>query len=161
MSEQKESLESTTEAPQSKEELLKEARIWVVDDEEIIRVLVEKILRLKGCSDISVFPDGQNALEEYQRKIKGKELLPDLIVSDFNMSRLNGDELCEKIKSVSEKESIEPPIFIIASGRTSLITGENKKRLLEKGVSDTLRKPFTIQQLEKAVVEDLEGRPQK
>lgn len=64
--------------------------ILVVEDDKNQRLLYEQELRLEGY-DVVTASDGKEALEKVQ------EQLPDLIVMDINMPRMDGIETMGKI----------------------------------------------------------------
>lgn len=67
-------------------------KVLIVDDEAEIVELVSMILDDAGVDLLAAY-DGQEAL-----KIVGEQH-PDLVLTDVMMPRLNGSELCDKIKS--------------------------------------------------------------
>ncbi len=72
-----------------------EVLIYVVDDESMIGEVVEVILKLKGFQP-KFFTDPELALQA----ISSAEAKPDLLLTDFLMSPLNGMELIERCKKV-------------------------------------------------------------
>ena len=61
---------------------------------------------------------------------------PDLILLDFVMPGMNGFEICRKLRENPKTQDI--PVLAV----TSLKAFENKKAILESGVSDYIQKPF-------------------
>ncbi|MCP9767843.1 response regulator [Lacihabitans sp. LS3-19] len=90
--------------------------------------------------------NGEDGLE------KAIEHLPDLIISDVMMPKMNGIELCSSLKRDLKTSHI--PIILL-SARTSLIFKVNG---LETGADDYVGKPFTPQILELKVKNLIEGR---
>ncbi|UBM58704.1 helix-turn-helix domain-containing protein [Marinilongibacter aquaticus] len=80
------------------------------------------------------------------------EFIPDLIISDVMMPRMNGIEMCSLLKRDFKTSHI--PIILL-SARTSLIFKVNG---LETGADDYVGKPFTPQILELKVKNLLENR---
>src|SRR5438876_2252698 len=68
------------------------AKILVVEDDPQAVGILEPILISKGFS-VAVARDGMEGLE------KIKLLLPDLLLLDISMPRMNGIEVCRQIKS--------------------------------------------------------------
>ena len=66
-------------------------RVLVVDDEEIVRLVIARSLRLSGF-DVFEARDGLEALARMP------VAAPDLVLTDLNMPRCNGEMLCLEIK---------------------------------------------------------------
>jgi len=107
-------------------------RIAVVDDEANIRETVAFALRREGY-EVEVFADGVDAWADFEKQ------MPDLAILDILMPRMDGLELCRKIRSVSETV----PIIFLTS------RDEEVDRILglELGGDDYLVKPFSMREL--------------
>ncbi len=66
---------------------------------------------------------------------------PDLILMDYNMPKLNGVEVCRKLKNNTETQNI-PIIFISGVAST-----DEKISTLESGGDDFIQKPFDPREL--------------
>ena len=107
-------------------------RVAIVDDEANIRETVGFALRREGYQ-IELFADGQAAWEAFERR------LPDLVVLDILMPRLDGLELCRRLRSRSEAL----PIIFLTSRDEEL----DRVLGLELGADDYLCKPFSMREL--------------
>jgi two-component system response regulator ChvI len=107
-----------------------------VDDEEHLRTTVSRALRGEGYRT-AVFSDGAEAWQSFS------ESLPDLVILDIIMPRMDGLDLCRRIRGVSEKV---PVIFL-----TSRDDEFDKVLGLELGADDYLCKPFSLRELEARV----------
>jgi two-component system response regulator ChvI len=107
-------------------------RIAVVDDEDNIRETVAFALRREGY-DVTMFRDGLEAWESFTDR------LPSLAILDIMMPRMDGLELCRKLRARSETL----PIIFLTSRDEELdrILG------LELGADDYLCKPFSMREL--------------
>ncbi len=106
-------------------------KIFVVDDEKNIRELIRKYLENEGYQAY-LFSNGENVINDIRR------VSPDLLVLDIMMDRINGLELCKKVR----KEYDIPIIFVSARGdEIDRIIG------LEIGADDYLSKPFSPREL--------------
>ena len=79
------------------------ARVLVVDDEEAIRRLVERILREAGC-DVVTAAGGAEAMAVAKRVGT-----IDLLVTDLMMPEMNGDELARRLRRA---ESDLPVLYL-------------------------------------------------
>jgi diguanylate cyclase (GGDEF)-like protein len=66
-------------------------RVLVVDDEPDIRDILKILLESEGF-EVEEASDGEEALEKIQRRP------PDLVITDYVMPRIDGEELCKRIK---------------------------------------------------------------
>ena len=104
-------------------------RILICDDDPVILRLLEVNLELEGY-DVLTANHGEEAFEIASRE------LPDLVILDIMMPRLDGYQTCQKLKAQSSTEQI-PVVFLSAKAQASDI--EKGKSF---GVSDYLTKPF-------------------
>jgi putative two-component system response regulator len=102
--------------------------ILVVDDEEANRELMMELLQPQGYKIVTAV-DGQAALEEFARH------QPDLVLLDIMMPRVDGVEVCRRLKK--NPESRLTPIVLV----TALSAKEDRVRGIEAGADDFLNKP--------------------
>ena len=107
-------------------------RVAVVDDEENIRETLGYALKREGYR-VDLYPDGQAAWEKLAQG------LPDVLVLDIVMPRMDGLELCRKIRGVTD---VLPIIFL-----TSRDEEFDRVLGLELGGDDYLVKPFALREL--------------
>ncbi len=106
--------------------------IALIDDEENILETVGYALAREGYA-VAKYSDGVAAWAAFQDRV------PDLIVLDIMMPRMDGLELCRRVRSLSE----EVPIIFLTS------RDEEFDRVLglELGADDYLCKPFSTREL--------------
>ena len=103
-------------------------KIYIVDDEQRIRELIQMYLKKEGY-DTKIFSNAKDALEEF----KNQE--PDLMILDIMMREMDGLELCREIRKTSDV----PIIFVSArSEELDRILG------LELGADDYLASDFEM-----------------
>ncbi|MGH2429049.1 MAG: adenylate/guanylate cyclase domain-containing protein [Candidatus Limnocylindria bacterium] len=103
--------------------------ILAVDDEPANLALLQKLLTHQGYDVVEVL-DGQSALDAVP------EHQPDLVCLDVMMPRLDGIEVCQRLRRQPEHAGL--PILLL----TALNRPEDKARGLEAGANDFLSKPF-------------------
>ncbi|MBN1179942.1 MAG: hybrid sensor histidine kinase/response regulator [Anaerolineae bacterium] len=103
-------------------------RILIVDDSITTRTLEKNILEAVGYS-IQVATDGQEALDAI-----ATYGVPDLIVSDIAMPRINGFELTERVKNDPKMSHV--PVILV----TSLESLEDKAHGIECGADAYITK---------------------
>jgi putative two-component system response regulator len=110
------------------------ATILIADDQAPNRELLEALLTADGFKVIQA-ADGEQALEELAKN------QVDLVLLDVMMPRLNGFEVCERMKSNPDTDLI-PAILV-----TSLADKEDRIRGIQSGADDFLTRPVDRAQL--------------
>ncbi len=109
-------------------------RILIAEDEKDIRDLIAFTLQFAGYEVIAA-KDGDEA---YRAAL---EEAPDLILLDVRMPRMDGYEVCEKLKAFDNTRKI-PVVFLSAKGQEGEV-----KAGLEVGAVEYILKPFSPDQL--------------
>lgn len=109
-------------------------RILVADDEANILMLLEIVLK-EIADEVITADNGEAAVD------KAREYLPDLIITDVVMPKMNGFEVCRAIRSMEDLQDI--PIIILSA----LGDEYNKITGFEEGADDYLIKPFNVEDL--------------
>jgi two-component system response regulator ChvI len=107
-------------------------RIAVVEDEETIREGICAALR-RDSHDPLAFGDGQAAWEAMQAA------MPDLAILDIGLPRMDGLELCRRLRARSDRL----PIIFVTSREEEF----DRVLGLEIGADDYLCKPFSMREL--------------
>ena len=107
-------------------------KILVVDDDDAMVRLLELFLRKTDCS-VHTAHSGAEAL------LIGREIVPDLVVSDVMMPEMSGEELRLAYEQDSELEMI-PFLFL-----TGEVSTEQLITLVRKDMDDSLTKPVNPQ----------------
>jgi sigma-B regulation protein RsbU (phosphoserine phosphatase) len=110
-------------------------RILVVDDERGMRMLLDKIL-VKWGHEVFTASDGLEALA-----ILEKEKVQ-LVVSDWAMPRLDGLELCRRIRATPFPGYVYIIILTAKDSKGELVTA------MEMGADDFIAKPFDANELD-------------
>jgi two-component system sensor histidine kinase/response regulator len=113
-------------------------KILVIDDEEWLREMMQLALRQKGF-DVVEAGNGESGIEMARKE------LPDLILCDINMEKVDGYLTLSSLRSEPTTASIP---FILMTG---LADQAGMRHGMELGADDYLPKPFTIEALYAAV----------
>ena len=109
-------------------------KILIVDDAEDTVELLRKRFRAEGYDTSEAFNGEQalNTVPEYE---------PDLIVLDVMMPKIDGYEVCQRLKA-DEKTKYIPVLMLTAKGEV-----EHKVKGLNIGADDYMAKPFDYKEL--------------
>lgn len=110
------------------------ARLLLVDDEPGLRTAVQAYLEDEGFQ-VTTAVDGEDGWA------KAQELLPDLVISDVMMPRLDGYGLLRKLRA-DEHLGGTPVIFLTAKGMTA-----DRIEGFQAGCDDYIPKPFDPDEL--------------
>lgn len=108
------------------------ARVMVVEDDAAVRTVVGDYLRAAGY-EVTPYSVGSDAWEAVRSRT------PDLLVLDRMLPGLGGDELCRRVRSISDL-----PILML----TALSSVDHRIEGLEHGADDYLSKPFSLRELQ-------------
>jgi CheY-like chemotaxis protein len=114
------------------------SKILVVEDSKSIREDICEILQFEGF-EVIWSENGEKGLE------KAKTTLPNLILSDISMPKLDGYQFLAELKKSNATESIP---FIFLTGKTEL---PDLRKGMNMGADDYLVKPINTHELTKVV----------
>jgi two-component system KDP operon response regulator KdpE len=109
----------------------KKATVLIVDDEPVVVRLLRANLTYSGYKTLTAM-NGAEALSVVERE------LPDLIILDITMPKVNGIEVCQRLREWSQI-----PIIML-SARSDLM---DKVKCLDFGADDYVTKPFAKEEL--------------
>ncbi len=119
-------------------------KILIVDDEQDIVESLKFILEVSGYTCYCAY-NGEDGLK------LAKEIMPDLIILDVMMPKINGYKISRLLKYDNKYKDI--PIIMLTA------RSQNEDKLIgeETGVNEYLTKPFELDQIVKKVEEYLGG----
>lgn len=120
--------------------------VLIVEDNADLRFYLQD--NLKNSYEIHEAANGEEGMAV------AMEIIPDLILSDLMMPKMDGLQLCQKLKS-SEKTSHIPIILLTAKADI-----ETKLEGLHIGADDYMAKPFDARELQARIHNLIEGRKQ-
>ncbi|HET6419095.1 MAG TPA: response regulator [Geobacteraceae bacterium] len=109
--------------------------ILIVDDSSTMRKIISRSLRQAGLAVDEIFEAGDGI--EGLNVLGGNSV--DLILSDINMPNMDGLEF---IKQVRANGKTVPIVMITTEGGEDIL-----KEAIASGASDSIKKPFTPDQL--------------
>ena len=119
-------------------------RVLVIDDDPVLRTLVEEYFIQRGSSEVLHASNGVEALEHLKQQ--GSSI--DLIISDLNMPDLDGVELMTQLKEIG----FAAPIVIVSGTYDVVITMANElANQLGLNIAGTIHKPFSAEKLDEIV----------
>lgn len=111
-------------------------KLLVIDDELIVREILERILSNKGY-EILLADGGKKALNLLKNKKLG------LILLDLKMSEVDGMQVLKSIKKKSETL----PVIIISAYLSREVISQTKKL----GANQCIKKPFDVYDIKKEI----------
>jgi two-component system, NtrC family, nitrogen regulation response regulator GlnG len=129
---------------------LKVPKIWIADDDEAIRMVLEEGLKSAGL-EIVTFADGESLIDALN------DDKPDLIISDIKMPGMHGYDLLKHIKNNYDKLPV-----IIMTAFTDMQAAIDS---YGGGAFEYIPKPFDLEEaiitVKKALEEHKEAKPKK
>ncbi len=116
-------------------------RILVIDDELSIRKLLENFL--SATYDVTTRDNGEDALEWLEGN------LPDLIICDIQMPRMNGYQFIEKVRQRGFTK--HTPVIMLSATEGS----RERVKCYQLGSQDFLVKPFNPEELAELIRKNL------
>jgi len=108
--------------------------VLVVDDSITVRRVTQRLLTREGYR-VALAADGLQALERLA------EELPTVVLSDIEMPRMDGFDLCRNIRADARLAAL--PVIMI----TSRIAEKHREHAMELGANHYLGKPYSEEEL--------------
>ena len=117
-------------------------RILFMDDEEIVRHVVGKMLGIMGYG-FELAADGQEAVEAYRKALEeGRRF--DIVILDWYVQGGKGGA-----EAIAELKEIDPKVIAIASsGDIAVLTGDTA---IDSGFAGTISKPYSMTDLQRCI----------
>ncbi len=124
---------------------MRNGRVLVVDDDPMIRAIMEEMLG--DAYELATAASGEEALES------AEQFRPDLILMDMRMHGIDGVETCRQMR---KRDYLESTKIVLVSGETM---EAERLRGLASGADDYITKPFDFAGLLATVAGLLSQRP--
>jgi diguanylate cyclase (GGDEF)-like protein len=119
-------------------------KVLVVDDSKILRRLIKKLLSIQNYIVIET-SDGEEALAQL---IKNPDIK--LIITDFQMPKMNGFELTSRVRKIYHINQLA--IIGISAHGSGLLSA----KFLKKGANDFITKPFVNEEFNCRINQNIE-----
>ena len=114
--------------------------VLLVDDDETTNFLHRLVLGKTGMeSEITVALDGRAALELLHARLADERGLPDIILLDVNMPRMNGFEFLDAFATLPGARDVR-----VVMVTTSLLPDDRNRALASALVSSFKSKPLSV-----------------
>ena len=120
-------------------ENLKNRRLMIVDDSNIIRRRIERFQQIARLEVVGSACNGREAVDVFRRT------QPDVVTMDLTMPEMDGIECVEQLLAIN------PDVLILVV--SALADKATAVEAIEKGANGFLCKPFTDKQLNEALEE--------
>ncbi len=110
-------------------------KVLVVDDDAEIVELFVNVLNRDGRFEVKTAASG------YDAGVMTQEFMPDLVILDYMLPDINGNVVCQTIRSNPKFEHMK---IVIVSG---VVNQEEINELLQAGANEFVKKPFNIEKL--------------
>jgi len=119
--------------------------ILIVDDSEVMRKVIRRIMSLSGF-ELGIVMEAEHG-EEALSVLSDNWI--DVVISDINMPVMNGIELLKKMKE-TESMSSTPVIVVSTEGRSERI-----EEIMNLGAAGFITKPFNPEDIRSVICEAL------
>ena len=120
--------------------------IMLVDDNEAdIELTKDTLEESKIRISIATATDGQNALDQLEARLSRKEELPDLILLDLNMPRLDGRGFLAQLRENEDLKAI--PVVVLTSSDAE----QDIVKSYKLGANCYVNKPVGLDEFQKIV----------
>jgi len=123
-------------------------KILIIEDSPTQAMRARLILQQAGYV-VRVGSDGEDGLK------RALQIVPDLIVTDINMPKMDGYQLCEKLKSFGKTRHIPVMMLTVKGNLMDIVKG------LESGADGFITKPFEAETLVQRISVILENAEDK
>ncbi|MEA2708347.1 MAG: hypothetical protein QOF78_948 [Phycisphaerales bacterium] len=114
-------------------------RVLIVDDEQDIVEVLEKILEDEAKYEVEVCKGG------FQAGVTADKLRPHVILLDMHLTTVDASDVCRQVKNSNDLQLTK----VIAM--SSKLTDDEAKSLTAAGFDGFLRKPFHVRQVIEAI----------
>ncbi len=117
--------------------------IMIIDDQEVMRTIIKKLLVKAAPSQISEASDGVKALE----MLRSGDVDPDVIICDLHMDNMDGIEFLRTLRTERGNVNSRKPVLILTGDKSE----QAHEITRQVGASKVLTKPISAEDLIKQI----------
>lgn len=119
-------------------------RLYIIDDDKVVLHIFDRLVKKQGCfGTVEAFLDSEDAMQKIKTQLEIKTDVPDIVLIDINMPRIDGWEFIEMLEADQPTHGI--PFIIISSS----IDPEDLDRSKQYPcVLDFIPKPLSMDKLD-------------
>src|SRR5688500_8354654 len=114
-------------------------RVLIVDDEQDIVEVLEKILEDEAKYEVEVCKGG------FEAGVSAEKFRPHVILLDMHLATIDAKEVCKNVKNSSDLQLTK------VIGMSGKLSEDEAKALTQHGFDGFLRKPFHVRQVIEAI----------
>jgi len=122
--------------------------VLLADDEADVALVAQARLEVNGF-EVLTAADGEEALTLIRQR------LPDLVLLDLRMPKLDGYQVCQALKS--DPDTSDLPIIVFSASGYQYV--DHVRKCLELGANDHIRKPYSPEELVTKVRRHIRTQP--
>ncbi len=120
-------------------------KILLVDDDRITNLMHTRLIDRTGLAEeVEIETDGQAALEHLEHAQANGGVLPDLILLDINMPRMDGFEFLEAYAALPAQMTEGRKILMLS---TSTLDDDRRRAEADPNVTGFMAKPLSTERL--------------
>ncbi|MEO5375674.1 MAG: response regulator [Alphaproteobacteria bacterium] len=116
------------------------ARAMIIDDQEVMRSIVRRLLLKIGLTEVFEATGGENAFEMLR---KGAEIDPDIFICDLHMEKMDGIEFVRRLRADKTSHHHRKPVLILTADKETA----HRDKAMRAGASQVLAKPIAAEEL--------------
>lgn len=130
--------------------------VLLVDDDKVTNLLHARLIKRSGLiDDIEIATDGLAALECLEARRDQQTPMPELILLDINMPRMDGFEFLVEYAQRSADFNAEETMIVMVS--TSVLRADQDRAEADENVKGFISKPIGVEEIE-GLVEQYQRR---
>ncbi|MAG95761.1 MAG: hypothetical protein CMM08_03590 [Rhodospirillaceae bacterium] len=119
-------------------------RVLIVDDQRTMRKIVRGLLSQAGINDVVEAEDGAAAMQFLEAP---QSDLPDIVICDLHMERVDGMDFCNRIRRHKRSEISGIPVLILTGDSDTMLHEVSR----QVGAAKVLTKPISSPDLAREI----------